>query len=209
MTPTTITIPAATAQEGVFTMHTTGKYFLLTATNGAFTVITDKGDEYDFSETGSGFGPTTLPFGKLTFYNAGAGTVTLTFYVSNSPIKTPDVNVNSTVNVQQAPIQNTLAGCAGAGENQIVKVTGGGGGAIAIANPGTYFRSAIIIALQSLDRAANTGNVYLGAAAAHQPITLTPGDTYTISAPTGAKRDLGNWYISADNGGDGVVVIYT
>ena len=56
MKPITLTIPIAGNASGVFAMCITGKYFLLTATNGAFRVITSTGDEYDFSETGSGCG---------------------------------------------------------------------------------------------------------------------------------------------------------
>ncbi len=89
MKPITLTIPIAGNASGVFAMCITGKYFLLTATNGAFRVITSTGDEYDFSETGSGFGDDASPqFGKLTFYNDSGVPVTITFYVSNSPIKT-------------------------------------------------------------------------------------------------------------------------
>ena len=207
MTPQTITIPAAGTAAGVFTIHASGKYFLLTATSGAFRIITNQGDEYDFSETGSGFGnDQSHPFGALTFYNDGGVAVTITFYVSNSPIKTPDVNVTSTINVTQAPVSNTLAGCALAAEGQFEKTTAGA--AVALANAGTYFRSAILIAQKTLDRGANTGTVYIGNALAHQPIALAQGDTYEISAPQGAKRDFGNWYIAADNAGDGVTVIY-
>lgn len=209
MTPNTITIPAAGNAPGVFATHITGKYFLLTATNGAFGVITSGGDEYDFSETGSGFGNDASPqFGKLTFYNNSGAPVTITFYVSNTPIKLPDAAINSTVNVTTGPIQNTLAGCALEIEGQFQRNTGGAGAAMAFEAAGTYFRRAIIIAQQSLDRAANAGVVYIGNSAAHQPIALNPGDQYTIETDPGGKRDFGSWYVSAANGLDGVSVIY-
>ena len=208
MTPQTIIIPAAGNAAGVATIHASGKYFLLTATNGAFRVFTNNGDEFDFSETGSGFGNEQSPtFGKLTFYNDSGTAVTITFYVSNSPIKTPDVNVTSNVNVT-ASLTNTLPGCALEAENQFQKNTGIAGAAVALANAGTYFRRATIIAQSSLDRAGNAGKVYIGCAANHQPITLNPGDVWTIEADSGGKRDFGSWYVSADNGTDGVSVLY-
>lgn len=208
MTPITLTIPAAGNAAGVATVHTTGKYFLLTATNGAFRAITSNGDEFDFSETGSGFGNDASPtFGKITFYNDSGVAVTITFYVSLNPIKTPDVNVTSSVNVTTV-LQNTLASCILEPEGQFQKNTGGMGAAVAFAAAGSYFRRAIIIAQSSLDRADNAGNVYIGNAAGHQPIKLAPGDTWTIEADVGGKRDFGSWYVSADNGGDGVSVLY-
>ncbi|MGH7224598.1 MAG: hypothetical protein ACRELF_15345, partial [Gemmataceae bacterium] len=115
MTPQTITIPPAIGgQSGVVAFHSTGKYFLLTAVSGDFRVISSTGDEYNFSESGSGFGNDESPtFGKLTFYNDAGTTATITFYVSNTPIKTPDVNVQSSITVNTT-ITNTLSGCASA-----------------------------------------------------------------------------------------------
>ncbi len=204
MTPYTITIPAA----GVFTIHASGKYFLVTALNGPFSVITSNGDEYDFVETGSAFGNDQAPtFGKLTFYNNTGAPVTITFYVSNSPIKTSDVNVTSTVTAT-ATLTNTLTNCALEAEYQIQAAANVANVANAFTNPGTYFRRAIIVSQKTLDRAANTGNVYIGNSAAHQPITLAPGDVWTIEADTGGKRDLGAWYVQAPNAGDGVSILY-
>src|SRR5215469_11341306 len=93
----TITIAAAAGgQSGVIAAHVTGKYFLVTAINGLARVSTSYGDEYDLSESGDGFGGADSPqFGKLTFYNDGGVAVTITFYASNTPIKTPDVTVQS------------------------------------------------------------------------------------------------------------------
>jgi hypothetical protein len=209
MTPYTIIIPAAGNAAGVATVHASGKYFLVTATTGAFSVITSNSDEFDFSETGSGFGNDSAPrFGKLTFYNAGGVAVTITFYVSDSPIKTPDVSVNSTVNVT-ASLTNTLPGDALEVEGQFQKNTGGLGAAVAFAAAGNYFRRAIIIAERSLNGSnVNIGTVYIGNSAANQPIKLSPGDLFTIEADTGGKRDFGSWYVSADNGGDGISVLY-
>ena len=47
----------------------------------------------------------------------------VTFYASKSPIKTSDVAVSSTVQVNQGPISNTLPGCALEAEGQFQKNT--------------------------------------------------------------------------------------
>jgi hypothetical protein len=208
MNPQTITIPAAGNAAGVVVTHATGKYFLVTATNGTFRVITSHGDEYSFSETNSGFGNDQSPtFGKLTFYNDSGAAVTITFYVSTSPIKTSDVNLTQSVTVTTV-LQNTLANCALENEGQFQASSGAAGAAAAFAAPGTYYRQAILVAQRSLARVANTGNVYIGIGAGAQPIPIPPGGQYAIQADTGGKRDFGSWYVSADVAGDGVSVVY-
>lgn len=205
MNPIKITIPAATASgNGIKNYSALGKYFLCTATTGEFLVTTDTGQTYDFSNPGDGFGagPT---FKKLFFQNPGGVAINVTFYASGTPIKTPDANITSTISVT-ASLTNTLQNCAleSEGQNQVSFA----GVAIHFAAPGTYFRRALIVAQSSLARAANAGNVYIGIGAANQPITLAPGSVFEIEADTGAKRDLGNWYLSADNDGDGISLIY-
>jgi len=208
MTPITLTVPAAGNTAGVASFHQPGKYFLITAMTGPVRVLTNNGEEYDFSETGSGFGnDVSNVFGALTFYNDAGAPVVITFYVSLHPIKTPDVNVTSTVSVTTV-LSNTLASCAVENEGQLQAASGAGGAAARFAAVGTYFRRAIIIAQKTLDRGANTGIVYIGNSAAHQSILLNPGDQYSIEADTGGKRDFGSWYVSADNAGDGVSVLY-
>ena len=205
MTPQIITIPA----NGVFTVHVKAKYFLVTALTGSFNVLTSGGEEYDFTETGSGFGNDQSPeFGKLTFYDKSGSQNTVTFYASLTPIKTSDVNVTSTVTVQQQPITNTLAGCTLENEGQLNPKIAVANTAVAFAAAGTYFRRAIIIAQKDLNQTANTGVVYVGNAANHQPYTLNPGDLMTLEADTGAKRDFGSWYLLGANVGDGLAIMY-
>lgn len=214
MIPQTITIPAAVgSQSGVFGVHATGKYFLLTATSGAISVITNAGDEYDFSETGSGFGNDSSPtFGKLTFYNASGTPITITFYVSLTPIKTPDVTVQSSITVNTT-ITNTLAGCAAAVQTDTVCSATLPNTANAFTGASTPFRKCTILAFKAFGAAgspptANAGQVMIGVTSTHQPIVLNPGDAWTFEAPTGAKYDLINFYISAPNAGDSVLVLY-
>lgn len=214
MTPQTITIPAAGTAAGVATVHVSGKYFLCTAITGALSVITSQNDEYDFSETGFGFGNDNSPqFGKLTFYNNGGAPVQITFYVSETPIKISDVTVQSSVTVN-TQLTNTLAGCAAAALTDAAIVTNGAGAAKQFNAASTPFRKITILAYQGFAAPTNpptpnVGAVYIGVSANHQPITLNPGDIYTFEAPTGSKYDLNTFYVSAANGGDGVLIIYS
>jgi hypothetical protein len=207
MIPLIVTIPAATASgNGVIKYNATGKYFLLKATNGEFLVQTDYGQTFDFSNPGEGFGNDSSPtFKRLNFSNPGGTAVTLTFYASKTPIRTPDASINNNITAS-ASLTNTLAACAPEAENQAQ--VNSPGAATAFAAAGTYFRRVTIIAQKTLDRAANTGNVYIGIGNGHQPITLGPGNVWTIEADTGGKRDLGSWFVSADNANDGISILY-
>lgn len=209
MTPITITIPQATASgNGIKNYNARGKYFLIKATTGEFLVQTDYGQTFDFLNPGEGFGNDNSPsFKVLMFSNPGGTAVTLTFYASNTPIRTPDASISNMITAS-ANLTNSLTLCAPETENQAQVICAAAGTPVHFAAPGTYFRRMIIIAQQSLDRAANTGAVYIGNSAAHQSITLQPGDTWSIEADTGGKRDLGSWYVNAANNGDGVSILY-
>lgn len=209
MTPITITIPAATATgNGITNYSARGRYFLTKATTGEFLVQTDFGQTFDFLNPGEGFGNDNSPtFKKLFFSNAGGTAITVTFYASMTPIRTPDASITSTINVS-ASITNTLALCALESEGQMQITVATAGTAVAFAAAGTYFRRAIIIAQKSLSRTSNTGNVYIGIGSANQPIALAPGNQYEIEADTGAKRDFGSWFVNADDDGDGISVLY-
>jgi hypothetical protein len=214
MIPFTITVPAAGASSGVATVLASGKYFLCTAINGSVTLLTNTQDEYDFAETGFGFGNDASPsFGKLTFYNAGGTAVTITFYVSNSPIKISDVTVQSSVTVN-SQLTNTLAGCALAGLTDLLATAAVANTANKFIAGSTPFRKCTILAYQAFGAAgsvptANAGQVMIGVSATRQPIVLNPGDVWTFEAPTGAKYDLSTFYISAPNAGDGILIIYS
>jgi hypothetical protein len=207
MKPITITIPAATGTgNGILNYNAVGKYFLTKACDNEFLLQTDTGESYDFSSPGDRFGnDNSRTFKKLFFANPNGVAINVTFYASKTPIGTPDANITSTINVS-ASITNTLPLCALETEGQF-QVTSTGA-TQRFAAPGTYWRRMIVIAQKSLDRTANTGNVYIGNSVAHQSIALQPGDTWTVEADTGAKRDFGSWYCSADTSGDGVSVLY-
>jgi hypothetical protein len=208
ITPLTITIPAATATgNGVATYSARGKYFLCKATGGEFLVQTNGGQLYDFQNPGEGFGNDASPvFKKLFFYNPGGTAVSVTFYASMTPIRTPDASITSTIDVS-ADLTNTLAICAAETEGQM-QVTWNSGVAVRFAAPGTYFRRAIVIAQKDLDTTANAATVRIGNSASHQSITLAPGNVFEIEADSGGKRDFGSWYVIGITAGDGVSVLY-
>ena len=215
MNPITIIIPAAGNAAGVAVVHAKGKYFLLTATNGTFRVLTSHGDEYSFSETNSGFGnDQSAVFGKLTFYNDTGGAVTITFYVSDSPIKTADVNVTSNVNVT-ATLKSDLVSSAEIVPGQFVKSTTVVAGPVTLAAAGTFATTIILFARKTLASVANggianAGNIEIGFAAANgaQPIEMLPGDVWSFSVSSGRKLDLGKIYLDVLTDNDGDVVIY-
>jgi hypothetical protein len=215
MTPQTVIIPAAANNaSGVAGTHTNGKYFKLLATNGAIRVITSNGDEFDFSESGSGFGDVASPaFGKLTFYNDTGAPVTITFQVSNTPINTPDASISSTINVN-ASLSSSLLSSAEIVPGQFIKTITIAAGTVAVAALGTYATSITVIARKTLapvdfGGTNNTGNVTIGFSNANgQPIELTPGDVWNFSVSAGRKLDLGKIYLDVLTDNDGVVVLY-
>lgn len=207
MTPITIIIPAAGNSAGIKNYSARGKYFLLEAASGPFTVKTDVGQTFNFQNPGDGFGdPNAKTFKQLYFSNLGGTPVTVTFYASPNAIRSATTALTSNVTAT-ATLTNTLANCAFEPESQI-QVNFVGAGAVAFAAAGTYFRRATIVAQQTAGRVANVGNVFIGASNANQPITLAPGGIWTIEADTGGKRDLGSWYVSAANNGDGITILY-
>jgi hypothetical protein len=214
MNPVTTTIPAAGTQSGVFVQHVHGKYFYLSATNGAVRILTSTGEEYDFSESGSRFGNDNSPaFGKLTFYNDGGTPVTITFYASLTPIQTADVQVQSSVTVN-TQLTNTLAGCAAANLVGTLVTAAAANTAYAMAAVSTPFRKLTIQAFKAFGAAgaaptANLGIVCWGPANNQMPTVMNPGEVWTLEAPTGAKYDLSALYFSAANAGDGLILIYS
>lgn len=207
MRPITVTIPAsAGGQAGVANYSVTGRYFLAEAIDAPFVVETDTGKRVNIDYAGKAFGDSTSPiFRKLTFYNSSGSAINVTFYASMETVHTPESSVTNQITAS-ASITNTLTLCALETENQIqVSYTGT---PVQFAAAGSYYRRMIIIAQKSLSRTANTGNVYIGIGATNQPITLAPGTVWTLEADTGGKRDAGSWYMSADNNGDGITILY-
>jgi len=103
----------------------------------------------------------------------------------------------------------TLTNAVLAVPTQIIKTIAAIATPEALAADGTFFRKATLIGLKAA-RTANVGNVYLGIGATNdtQPLQIAPSEVITITAPTGAKYDLNDWYLDVLNAGDGVAVIY-
>ena len=215
MTPTTITIPAFVTTSGVKICSYVGKYFLITALNGPFRVETNNGEQYSFSETGSGFGnDQSRTFSRLNFYNDTGVPVTVTFYASKSPIKTPDVNVTSSVNVTTTT-SSPLASSSEIIPGQFFKIATVIAGAVALAAAGTFATTIVVIARKTLapvdfGGTANVGNVAIGFSNANNtsPIELAPNDAWTFSVSAGRKLDLGKIFLDVLTDNDGVVVLY-
>lgn len=211
----TLIIPAAGAASGVATFQGEGKYFLLTALTGPVRIVTNHNEEYDFSESNSGFGNDLAePFGKLTFYNDAGAPIQITFYISNSPIKTSDVSLTSSVTVTT----NTSSPVATSAETvpgQFLKQTTIALGPVALAPAGTFATWIMVQAQKSIAHpdnggTANAGKVFIGFSNVNgaQPIEFNPGDQFVFSAGSGRKLDLGKFFLDVLTDNDGVVVLY-
>lgn len=204
--PQNITIPAAAGgQSGVLNIAAAGAYFYCSTTSSNFQLQFNGGRMTNVNPGMQIAGD----FTQLTFFNPSAGAVTVTFYVSDSPI--------SSVAVTTAQLQNNLANCILALTNQTLVTVAAAGTPVAfIVLPGTFARTLICIpqktvAPVSKGGAANTGTVYIGVAgttANKQPLPLLPGVPFVFQADTGTKFDLSSFSLDADNNGDGLVIIY-
>lgn len=75
------------------------------------------------------------------------------------------------------------------------------------------FRTATMIACKSINgpsTSANAGRVQIGVSASsnEQPIEFNPGDERVFHAAAGQMLDLSQYYLTVQNDGDGLVVIY-
>jgi hypothetical protein len=209
----TVVIPAAVAgTPGVVSQEVSGSVFYCVAATASFLIrVADQGAQT--MSAGRTFGSPSAPgrgFGSLTFENTSGSAITVTYWVGyENFVADPTVNV-STGEIT-ATMSNTLAGAAAASPTQFAKTVASAGTPESLTAGASNFRKALLYAYKTVARGANTGNVRIGVgpAASSQIIQLSPGDEYIIEAPTGAKFDFQDWYIDADNNGDGVVVLYS
>lgn len=206
VTSRTIIVPASGTVQNI---GLTGSMFYCKSASGPFQLRFNNGEWFDFDvafffDLGEDIF-TTLDLRAAT---GAASDITVTFFVSSRRVGT-HMNVNASITAT-SNLVNVLSSCALETEIQL-QVNSPSGAATQFAANATYFRRIVIIAQKSLDAKgggnANAGNVYIGNSAAHQPIMLATGDTYTIEADAGGKRDLGSWYISSDIAGDGVSIL--
>jgi hypothetical protein len=208
----TVSVPAAVAgTPGVVSQEVSGSVFYCVASTAAIQVrVADQGAQT--MSTGRSFGsPGGRGFGSITFENSSGSAITVSYWVGwENFVADPTVNVTGTLTASST-ISNTLAGAAAASPTQFAKTVASAGTPESLTAGASNFRKALLYAYKTVARGANTGNVRIGVgpAASSQIIQLSPGDEYIIEAPTGAKFDFQDWYIDADNNGDGVVVLYS
>lgn len=200
--PATIIIPgAAGGQSGVYNRSSAGLFFYCETASSNFLVQFDAGA---LTNINPGM-QIPVEFKRLTFFNPSAVPVTVTFYVSDLPI--------SSISVTTAQLQNSLASCLLETEIALQASAGAGGAQAALAPAGTYFRRVTLIAQKDQNATPNAGKVYLSNKTGTKTIILNPGlagangDVWELQADTGGKRDLGSWFVSADNAGDGVSIL--
>lgn len=204
----TITIPAS----GKFEVIVDCRVFTCLSATAEFKLQLGNRTKQLMNAGQSTGGPASQVFHRITFYNLTASVCDVTFYAGLDPYVPQNV-VNNTITAT-ATISNSLTGCVEATPAQFLKPSSTPGTPVKLTAAQTYFRKATIKAVKTLDglsATANAGDVVIGASAtaSQQPITLAPGDEYTIEAPVGAKYDFRNWYLDVANSGDGVVVIYS
>lgn len=80
----------------------------------------------------------------------------------------------------------------------------------ALAADGTFFRTATLVGKKAA-RTNNVGIVYLGIGSTNdtQALEIAAGQVVSITAPTGQRYDLNDWYLDVLNAGDGVIIIYS
>lgn len=75
------------------------------------------------------------------------------------------------------------------------------------------FRSAAVVGVKSFAASgkptANTGDVYFGVSQNRIPVKVESGKFVVIEATLGDTYDLRDFWITADNGGDGLLFILT
>lgn len=198
----TIVIPASGAVQRE---NLTGSMFYCKSASAPFQMRYNNGEWFDF-DVAFFFDLEEDIFTSLSFRAAPGASAdsTITFFVASRQVGT-HMNINASITAT-SNLVNELSSCAVESEIQD-QVTSTTGAATQCAPVGTYFRRIVIIAQKGLDRTPNAGNVYIGNSSSAQPITLIPGAEWSIEADTGAKRDLGKWYVSADNAGDGVSIL--
>jgi hypothetical protein len=203
----TIIIPAAVGGvPGVFNFYAKFKVFGCVATDGAYSAVPLNGNAIPIANPGQGFGSPTGPeYGGVTFTNTGIVQVTTEIYVGYEVLPQTYISnaLTATATISTAPVTS----------GQFLKSVVAAGMPVAF-GAGNFFTAKIVaqktVRAPAKGGTANAGNVYIGAAAGanSQPITLLPGDELTIDAAGIYPRKFSDWYVDADNNGDGIVVIY-
>lgn len=211
-----LTVPAAVAgTPGVVHEGVSGSVFYCVLATAAL-VVRPQDQGPITVQTGRTFGTPVAqggrPFGALTFENSSGSDIDITFMVSDEAFDAEKVTfIDTTGLVVNTAMKNDIAECVLVAPAQFAKTVSSAGTPEALTASASYFRKAIAYAYKTVARGANTGNIRIGvgSGAGQQLIQMTPGDEYVIEAPTGARMNFQNWYIDADNNGDGVVMVYS
>lgn len=73
------------------------------------------------------------------------------------------------------------------------------------------FRYALVIGTKDLSGTPNTGVVGIGVGSVDgtdQPLRISPGQTYVLPLPPGAKSDFADWNALSSNDGDNLAILY-
>ena len=107
-------------------------------------------------------------------------------------------------------LTTTLASATLVVPTQIIKTVAASATPEALAADGTFFQTATLIGKKAA-RTLNAGTVYLGIGSTNdtQALEILPGEIVEITASSGQKYDLNDWYLDVATAGDGVVVIYS
>lgn len=202
----TFIIPAAVnGAPGSVNFPANFKVFSCLTTNGTYSAKgSTASNPTTVDQAGRGFGgPSGVVNNQLILSNATNADISTTVYLGDT-------------NLPQTVIPNTLTATATLAtttivSQQLLRSVAVAGTAVAF-GAGISFITARIVAVKSLTGIVpNVGNVYVGASGAgrNQPIVLTPGDSITISAPALYLFRFQDYFVNADNNGDGVVIIYS
>jgi hypothetical protein len=201
-----VTIPAAVGGiAGVFQLPARYRVFSCISTTGIYSaqaVLTDT--PFTIDQAGRGFGSENGPlYGNLILTNMTAAPIQTTIYVGDTAIPQSvianSVTVTATVGTTILTSQQFVTLVALAGTAQQLNAGVGN------------FQTATLFAFKTAALGANAGNIYIGASGGgrNQPLLMAPGDQQIITAPSFNFRRFQDFWINADNNGDGVVVIYS
>ncbi len=198
-----IVIPAAVGgRPGTLKINQSFKVFRCTDLDNDFYAIGGlTGAKIHVSVINQGFGSDTgkETYSSLTLLNLNGADVNATIYIGDENLSEPQVT--TTIDTS-ASVSTTAKLVVALGLAANPTVLGAGN-----------FSFLKIIAQASLKRGidVNAGNVYVGAFNDNNKLyrTLAPGDELTIEAPLGKSRKLSDFYMNADNIGDGIVIEYS
>lgn len=137
----------------------------------------------------------TNTIGKATILDDSGNAISST--AEGGPVRGLDASVKSIATTEKAP-------------GNVAQTVAAPGTGVAIGAGGTNATWFILTAQKVTG--ANTGDVYVGTSSVdrmtNRQIVLAPGESFDHNAAAGTNTDLNDWYVDADNAGDGVTCVY-